>query len=307
MRSDHVSDHVSDVRARAKALRVDPKKAEQALWARIRDGRIAGLRFRRKAQVGPVIVDFLCQSPKLVIELDGGRRAARAADMRRDALIAGRGFHTLRFWNHEALLGVERLVSAIAAQAKTLRHHVDTVGRAPHRSSTSTGEGGAELLRAFSVTAEGASCDDSISLRYAERYRRRGRLVTENGAVFLLDLPEAAELKDGDALRLSDGRRVAIRAAAEPLADVRSDGLLARLAWHIGNRHTPCQVLPDRLLIQRDHVLEDMLSGLGAAIAHVEAPFQPEGGAYGHGRTHGHSHSHDPQADPNAHIPHRQG
>jgi urease accessory protein len=89
---------------------------------------------------------------------------------------------------------------------------------------------------------------------------------------------------------------------------VRAPGAtLARLAWHIGNRHTPCQVEADRLLIQRDHVLEDMLTRLGAKITHIEEPFRPEIGAYGHGRTHGHSHSHDPHADPNAHIPHRHG
>ena len=159
--------------------------------------------------------------------------------------------------------------------------------------------------RATSLTTA-ASGEGEIRLAYADRYRRRGRLVTESGESVLLDLPEATELRESDALLLEDGRRILIRAAPEPLAEVRAEGrTLARLAWHVGNRHTPAQVEAGRLLIQRDHVLEDMLAQLGAEVRHVEEPFTPEGGAYGHGRTHGHSHSHDPHEDPNAHIPHR--
>ncbi len=149
--------------------------------------------------------------------------------------------------------------------------------------------------------------DDVIALTYEQRYRRRAMLTTAAGENILLDLAEATELRDGDALVLDDGRRIGIRAAPEPLAEVRAEGAaLARLAWHVGNRHTPAQVEADRLLIRRDHVLEDMLRGLGASVAHVEEPFQPEGGAYGHGRTHGHHH-HGAHDDPNAHIPHRHG
>jgi urease accessory protein len=164
------------------------------------------------------------------------------------------------------------------------------------------------MQRATWITegAEGATL--TLSLPYAERYRRRGRLTTDEGEDILLDLAEATELEDGHALLLEDGRRVAVRAAPEPLAEVRAEGAaLARLAWHVGNRHTPAQVEEGRLLIQRDHVLEDMLARLGARVAHVTEPFRPEGGAYGHGRTHGHAHAHDPHADPNAHIPHRHG
>ena len=146
--------------------------------------------------------------------------------------------------------------------------------------------------------------DDAVTLAYADRYRRRGALTTDGGEAFLLDLAEATELNEGEVLALDDGRHFRVRAAVEPLTEVRGEPL-ARLAWHIGNRHTPCQVDADRLLIQRDHVLEAMLRGLGAVLRHIDAPFSPEGGAYGHGRTHGHSRSHDPHADPNAHIPHR--
>ena len=90
---------------------------------------------------------------------------------------------------------------------------------------------------------------------------------------------------------LEDGALVAVEAAAEPLAEVTAEpAALARLAWHVGNRHTPAEIGDGRLLIQRDHVIEDMLAKLGAAVRHVRAPFRPEGGAYGHGRTHGHHH-----------------
>ena len=93
-------------------------------------------------------------------------------------------------------------------------------------------------------------------------------------------------LEDGDALALDDGRLIEVAAAAEPLLEVRGD--LARLAWHIGNRHTPCEIRADRLVIRRDHVMAGMLAGLGAEMVETEGPFRPEGGAYGHGRTHGH-------------------
>ena len=154
----------------------------------------------------------------------------------------------------------------------------------------------------------GGDPGDCVTLSYQQRYRRRALLATDTGEQIVLDLAEATELRHGDALVLDDGRHISIRAAAEPLAAVRAIGAtLARLAWHVGNRHTPCQIEADRLLIQRDHVLEDMLRGLGATVLHVQEPFRPEGGAYGQGRTHPHGHSHDPHHDPNAHIPHRHG
>lgn len=147
---------------------------------------------------------------------------------------------------------------------------------------------------------------ETAELDYEGRYLRRRVVACASGRELLIDLPEARALSDGEQISAADGTPLVICAAVEPLTEVRGQ-TLPRLAWHIGNRHTPCQVETDRLLIQRDHVLEDMLRQLGAQIAHVEEPFQPEGGAYGHGRTHGHSHSHDPHTDPNAHIPHRHG
>ena len=107
----------------------------------------------------------------------------------------------------------------------------------------------------------------------------------------LVDLPETVSLEDGDALVLESGARLGVIAADEPLLAVSGPNL-ARLAWHIGNRHTPCRIEADRLLIREDPVLAHMLEGLGADLARVHAPFAPEGGAYGHGRTLGHAHEH---------------
>lgn len=130
--------------------------------------------------------------------------------------------------------------------------------------------------------------DPTVSLTHEDRLLRRKRLLNDDGVPFLVDLPAARDVRPGEAFSLSDGTRAAVRAAAQALVEVRGD--LARLAWHIGNRHTPCQIEADRLLIVADHVLEDMLRGLGADLRPLTAPFAPEGGAYGHGRTMGHSH-----------------
>jgi urease accessory protein len=143
---------------------------------------------------------------------------------------------------------------------------------------------------------------DRVVLDYDRRHRRRFAMTGEKGTEFLLDLPEAAALRDGDGLLLEDGRIVEVKAAPEPLAEITAmDGAhLLRLAWHLGNRHLPTQLMGDRLRIRHDHVIEEMLTGLGAKVAGVTAPFDPEGGAYGqahdhahHDRDdHGHGHSH---------------
>ena len=135
---------------------------------------------------------------------------------------------------------------------------------------------------------DGAAAPDAVELDYGGRFLRRRRLVSRAGRAFLIDLPKATELPDGAVLELDDGSRIAVVAAAEPLLEVRGD--LARLAWHIGNRHTPCQLAGDHLVIGRDHVLADMLARLGADVREVTGPFRPEGGAYGQGRTFGHDH-----------------
>jgi len=129
-----------------------------------------------------------------------------------------------------------------------------------------------------------ASAVDSIALDAYDRHRRRIVLTGERGTRFLLDLPKAMALHDGDGLLLDDGAIVRVAGRLEPLLEIRaaSAAELARLAWHIGNRHIDVQVAGDRLRIRRDHVIEDMLRGLGAQVTPIEAPFEPEGGAYAH-------------------------
>ena len=130
---------------------------------------------------------------------------------------------------------------------------------------------------------------DTVTLDYEARFLRRKQLVSDGGEPFLVELAETQSLSQGEGFRLDDGRIIAVMAAAEPLLAVRH-GNLARIAWHVGNRHTPCQIADDHILIREDKVLQAMLEGLGASVTRVSAPFKPEGGAYGHGRTHGHEH-----------------
>jgi urease accessory protein len=151
------------------------------------------------------------------------------------------------------------------------------------------------MKRARQVRAAGhwddGSAVDSITLDAHERHRRRVVLSAERGTRFLLDLPQAAALHDGDGLVLDDGAIIRIVGRPEPLAEIAADPhVLARLAWHIGNRHIDVEIAGDRLRIRRDHVIEDMLRGLGARLSHIDAPFNPEPGAYDH---HGHDHDHE--------------
>ena len=134
-----------------------------------------------------------------------------------------------------------------------------------------------------------ASADAMISLDYEGRFLRRKRLQTDDGEDFMVELPKTISLLPSDGIVLDDGRVIGIRAKLEMLAKITHINLM-RMAWHIGNRHTPCQIEDDHLLIQQDYVLEDMLRQLGAKITHITNPFMPEGGAYGHGRTHSHHH-----------------
>ncbi|RVT85608.1 urease accessory protein UreE [Rhodobacteraceae bacterium CCMM004] len=144
------------------------------------------------------------------------------------------------------------------------------------------------MQRAERLLRGAGTGDDAIALDHESRFLRRRRLVTRGGRAFLVDLAETVSLDHGDALVLDDGTRIVVEAAPEPLLQVAGD--LPRLAWHIGNRHTPCEIGADRLWIRADPVLADMLARLGADTQEVTRPFRPEGGAYGHGRTHGHAH-----------------
>ncbi len=152
------------------------------------------------------------------------------------------------------------------------------------------------MRRASAIKTAGswdaASAIDHVALDADERHRRRIALTGEHGTQFLLDLPHAAALRDGDGLVLEDGAIVRVAGKPEPLVEIAAASVheLARLAWHIGNRHTDLQVRGDTLRIRRDHVLEDMLRGLGARLTPIEAPFDPEPGAYGHHHDHSHDH-----------------
>ena len=130
-----------------------------------------------------------------------------------------------------------------------------------------------------------------VELDSQDRWLRRRPLTANDGVRLMVDMSDARVLPDGERLVAEDGRHWEVRAAPEPLLSVAAPDL-ARIAWHVGNRHAPCQIGPDRILVRDDPVMRRMLEGLGASVAPVVAPFEPEGGAYGHGRTHGHSHGH---------------
>ena len=142
------------------------------------------------------------------------------------------------------------------------------------------------MRRAIAVHPRGAWPDhrlvDTVTLAYLDRHRRRIRLVADSGATFLLDLPRATHLAEGDGLELDTGGYLRVGAAAEPVLEIAAAdwASLLRIAWHLGNRHLPLQVLDDRLRIQADHVIAEMVSGLGGRITALEAPFDPEFGAY---------------------------
>jgi urease accessory protein len=147
---------------------------------------------------------------------------------------------------------------------------------------------------------------DSVVLGFDDRHRRRMAMTGTRGLEFLLDLENAVALRGSDALVLEDGRLIEVVAAPEPLAEIR--GLdpqhLVRVAWHLGNRHLPTQIMAKGLRIRRDHVIEAMVKGLGARIIEIEAPFDPEGGAYAGG---GHAQAvehHDHSAHDHGHHDH---
>src|SRR5947207_9275253 len=148
------------------------------------------------------------------------------------------------------------------------------------------------MRRVCSVTGgqeiEGARVIDRVVLDAIDRHRRRIVLTGEGGTKLLLDLPHATALRDGDGLVLEDGSIVRVTGKREALIEIAASNpqQLARFAWHIGNRHTELEVVGERLRIRRDSVLEDMLRGLGAQLSLIEAPFEPEPGAYAQAHRH---------------------
>jgi urease accessory protein len=152
------------------------------------------------------------------------------------------------------------------------------------------------MLRATELRSAGhwpqRQARGTATLDFDARHRRRITLKSDAGEPFLLDLPRTEVLHEGDGLALSDGTWLEVKAAAEPLLEGRATtpALLMRLAWHLGNRHLPTAIEADRLLIRDDHVIAEMLRGLGATLRPIEAPFTPEGGAYSTGTDHHHHH-----------------
>lgn len=133
----------------------------------------------------------------------------------------------------------------------------------------------------------------TVTLAFDDRHRRRIRLSDDSGEAFLLDLPEAEHMHEGDGLALDSGGVLQVRAAIESVLDITCTDLVhtARIAWHIGNRHIPVQVLDDGALrIRADHVLAEMLRGLGCDVSERKAAFSPEPGAYASGGHGGHGH-----------------
>ncbi len=154
------------------------------------------------------------------------------------------------------------------------------------------------MKRVSAIKAAGdwaaTSATDRVVLDAGDRQRRRIVLTAEKGTTFLLDFEKPVSLRDGDGLLLDDGSIVAVVGEKEPLVEIgaQSKRDAVRLAWHLGNRHTDVQIVGDKIRIRRDHVLEDMLKGLGASVTPLDAAFDPEAGAHAsHGHEH-HGHDH---------------
>lgn len=173
------------------------------------------------------------------------------------------------------------------------------------------------LVRKLAVKAD--KVVDSITLDHEGRHRRRIAMTGAKGTQFLLDLETAVAAKAGDAYKLEDGRLIEIAAAAEPLLEIKAESAsrLAKLAWHIGNRHTPAEITAEAIYIGEDHVLAEMVRGLGGSATRVMRPFEPERGAYeghghghhhhGHGHDHHHGHDHGHHHDHDHHHAHDHG
>ena len=162
------------------------------------------------------------------------------------------------------------------------------------------------MLRATEIVPAGSwkgQPADVVRLDYDRRTRRRITLQGAAGLEFLLDLAKTPVLRAGDAIRLEDGRIVAVEAAPERLLEItcRDARALARIAWHLGNRHLAAEIAARVIHIRDDHVIADMVRGLGADTRVVQRPFNPEGGAYGEGAVSGHSHGHGHAHDHHSH------
>jgi len=162
------------------------------------------------------------------------------------------------------------------------------------------------MLRLVRVVAASQRAPiDTVVLKADQRRVQTGHLSGVNGTLIGVMLPEPVLLRNGDALELDDGSIVEVVIEPEPLVEVRGNDLthLARLAWHLGDRHVPVQVLSNRLRMRRDPALEGLLQNLGARLTTIEAPFDSEGGAYAPRSAHDH-HAHDHDHDHQHHGHH---
>ena len=130
---------------------------------------------------------------------------------------------------------------------------------------------------------------DEISLSYEDRFIRRKKLIANNGTEFLVNLEETVSLNENNFFELENGNLIKVLSKEENLIEITGDDL-KQIIWHIGNRHLPCQIEENRILIQDDAVILDMVLNLHGNVKKVFEKFKPEGGAYGIGRTHSHKH-----------------
>ena len=146
-----------------------------------------------------------------------------------------------------------------------------------------------EICNSILHNTGAASHKDFIELSYDERFLRRKKLTSYNGIEFLVDLKNTISLKKDDMFKLDSGLLINVKYKIEELLEIKGNNLM-HLIWHIGNRHIPCQIEENRILIQNDKVIEEMIFRLNGQTKVVLEAFDPEGGAYGIGRTHGHRH-----------------
>jgi urease accessory protein len=144
----------------------------------------------------------------------------------------------------------------------------------------------------------GRPINDTVILNYEQRSARTTTVDGLKSGCYEIALDQPVRLRTDDTLLLDDGSLIEVVAAPEPLVEARASDLagLARLAWHLGDRHIPIQMLPNRIRARCDPAVEELLKTLGAKVTMLEAPFEPEGGAYDshtHAHSHGHTHSHD--------------
>ncbi len=151
------------------------------------------------------------------------------------------------------------------------------------------------MIRLTAKSDRAQAVDTTLTLPLHSRIKSRLRVTLDNGQDAGLFLERGTTLKDGDLLLAEDGYSVLVRAADEALSCVASEDphLIARACYHLGNRHVSVQIEPGRVSYLHDHVLDEMLRGLGLEVSRMRAPFEPEPGAYGGSAERGHSHSHD--------------